>query len=106
MALARGAPEVEHLVSGGKVIQLVPETAPSPVSEECVKMLEQLLEKAKAGEFNGFACITVTADNCGHYTALGTMWAGNGVTQNSHTAVGGVEVLKKRMLDELFVWSK
>lgn len=88
----------------GEIIQLVAPQPPSPVDEQCVALLERLLMDARAGEFNGIACITVTSDRAGAYSALGTMFDGEGIRQNAHTAIGGCEVLKKRMLDKLFEW--
>lgn len=93
------------MADSGQVLKLVTGTvAPSPVDADCVALLEKLLADAKAGEFNGIACMTITSDHCGAYTALGTSFDGAGIIQNAHTAVGGCEVLKKRMLDRLFNW--
>ena len=91
---------------GGEVVKLVAPQPPSPVDEKVVALLEQLLADAKAGEFNGIACITITSDHAGSYSALGTSWDGAGIDQNAHTAVGGCEVLKKRMMDKLFEWGE
>lgn len=88
------------------VIKLVEAGPPSPVDERVIALLERLLADAKAGAFNGIACITVTSDHAGSYSALGTSWDGAGIDQNAHTALGGCEVLKKRMLDKLFVWDE
>jgi hypothetical protein len=93
-------------MSGADVIQLVAPQPPSPVDERCIALLEKLLADARAGEFNGIACITVTSDHAGSYTALGTSFDGAGIEQNAHTALGGCEVLKKRMLDKLFRWDE
>lgn len=90
----------------GEVIKLVAPRPPSPVDDRCIALLERLLADARAGEFNGIACITVTSDRAGSYTALGTSFDGSGIEQNAHTAIGGCEVLKKRMLDKLFEWGE
>jgi hypothetical protein len=91
---------------GSNILKLVTPGPPAPVDENCVALLERLLADAKAGEFNGIACITITSDNAGAYSALGTSFDGAGIHQNAHTAVGGCEVLKRRMLDKLFCWDE
>lgn len=77
---------------------------PLPVDPEVVAFCEKLVERAKAGEFNGIAIVTMTCPNVGHYIACGTAWAGE-IGSSAHTAVGGVEVLKHRMLSDLFNYS-
>jgi hypothetical protein len=89
-----------------EVVQLVAPQPPSPVDERCVGLLENLLVAARAGQFNGIAVITITSDRSGAYSALSTMFEGDGLEQNAHTAVGGCEVLKRRMLDKLFEWGE
>jgi hypothetical protein len=69
-----------------------------------VAKLEQLLEEAKAGQFNGLAFATVTSPHTGSYTEVGTGWEGAGVLQNSHTAVGAVSGLHYRMMRDLLSW--
>lgn len=93
-------------MSGAAVIQLVVPRPPAPVDEQCIALLERLLADAKAGQFNGIACITITSDHAGSYSALGTSFDGAGIEQNAHTAVGGCEVLKRRLLDKLFNWDE
>lgn len=90
----------------GEVVKLVVNGPPSPVDDRVIALLERLLADARAGQFNGVACITITSDNAGHYSALGTSWDGAGIEMNAHTAVGGCEVLKRRMLDKLFCWDE
>lgn len=90
----------------GEVIKLVALRSPSPVDERCVALLERLLADARAGQFNGIACFTITSDHAGSYSALGTSFDGDGIEQNAHTAVGGCEVLKRRLLDKLFNWDE
>lgn len=85
-------------------IRLITSTEPpAPVSEEVVEHLETLLEKAKAGEFNSIMTATLTSHALGHYTAAGTGWAGH-VRENVHIALGALDVLKQRMLNELLEW--
>lgn len=94
-------------MSDGPILKLVTNTVPpSPVDDRVISLLERLLEDAKAGQFNGIACVTVTSHAAGAYSALGTSWDGAGIEQNAHTAVGGLEVLKRRMLDKLFDWGE
>ncbi len=91
---------------GADVIQLVAPQPPSPVDERCIALLENLLTAAKAGQFNGIAAITITSDHAGSYSGLATVFEGEGIEQNVHTALGGCDVLKKRMLDKLFRWDE
>lgn len=93
-------------MSGEKIVHLVPSSPPSAVDGAVVGLLERMLADARAGHFNGVAIITITSDQSGAYSALGTAFEGAGVHQNAHTAVGGCEVLKRRMLEALFEWSR
>lgn len=99
-------PEASPAAGGENVIKLVAPRPPSPVDPHVISELENLLERAKAGRFNGIAYVTVTSDAAGNYSALGTAWAGAGIEMNAHTAVGGIEVLKHRALMELFEWER
>lgn len=90
--------------SRANVVKLVASTPPSPVDSECVALLEKMLAAAKEGKFNGVALMTVTSDRVGSYSALGTSFAGQGVYQNAHTAIGGCTVLGRRLERALLVW--
>lgn len=83
---------------------ITPTTPPAAVDPETIRFLENLLASAKAGEINGVAVVTITSPHVGAYIGCGTCWAGDAVRQSVHTMLGGVDVLKQRMLNELFSW--
>jgi hypothetical protein len=80
-------------------------TPPMPVDNEVVAQLEQLLVRAKAGEFNGLCVVTVTSPGVGAYTACGTGWWGEAVAGGVHIALGGIAVLQERLLRDLIHFS-
>lgn len=89
----------------GEVCKLkLAQTPPLPVDADVVAELERLLTDAKAGKFNGLAYATITVTGAGAYTDAGTGFYGQGIVQSTHTAVGIVDGLKFRMLNELFSW--
>jgi hypothetical protein len=88
-----------------EVVRLVTNTEPPcAIDDEVIEQLESLLAKAKAGEFNGIAFVTITSPELGAYIGCGTGWAGQGVHQGVHTVLGGVDVLHQRLLREKIVW--
>ena len=72
---------------------------PLPADADLVARLEELLELAKAGEFNGIAYVTVTSPAAGAYIACGTGWSGAAVETGVHIALGGLAVLERRLVD-------
>jgi len=68
------------------------------VDDAVVEKLTEFLGRAKNGEFNGVALLTVEADGAGSVVSVGTTWAGQGVEQNVHAVIGGIEVLKERWM--------
>ena len=79
------------------------ELAPMKVDPDVVAQLEALLERAKAGDFNGLMVATLSFTDPGHYVGAGTLFAGC-IRQHVHTALGTVDVLKHRMMTELLEW--
>lgn len=89
----------------GQLLKLVTSTTPpSPVDDDVVALLRKLLRQAEAGEFNGLAVVTITSPQLGAYTGAGTAYAGSGVTEGVHTALGTVCVLQRRLERELLVF--
>lgn len=89
-----------------EAIKLVTNTsAPMPVDDEVVEHLEALLTRAKAGDFNGLMVATLSFTDPGHYVGAGTSFVGC-VRQHVHTALGTVDVLKQRMMNELMEWDR
>jgi hypothetical protein len=81
-----------------EIRHLRPVTAPvSPSDPDVVSLLELLLERARAGEFNGLAVVTVELVGAGQVVGVGNAYAGQGIRQSVHSALGGVEVLRQRL---------
>lgn len=87
------------------VVPLKTVTAPiQPVDEQVVKMAEELLERAKSGEIQGIAYATVSAEASGALICCGSAYGGQGLHQNVHAILGGVDVLKERLMRNLVQW--
>jgi hypothetical protein len=83
------------------VISLVTETVPiSEVDAETVSLLENMLAKAKSGEIQGVAMVMVNTVGSGCLDAVATAYAGEGIRQNVHAALGGIAWLQQRWIDE------
>lgn len=80
------------------VAHLRPLTVPvAVVDQEVIALLESLLAHAKAGEFNGIAVATVQLAGAGQAINVGSAYAGEGILQARHTALGAAEALKQRI---------
>lgn len=81
------------------VVPLTTATKPVlAVDEAVIAALEDLMERAKAGEIQGVAYVTVQSDGMGALLSTGTGYKGEGIAQNVHATIGIIEALKGRMI--------
>lgn len=71
-----------------------------PIDEETVRILEDFVERAKAGKIQGVAIVTVESDGAGSVLSTGTAYGGEGVRQNVHAALGAITYLQARFIAE------
>lgn len=82
------------------VVRLSTATKPvTKVDPDVVRVLENLLARAKEGEFQGVLICTVQTDGAGSLVGCGHAYVGEGVMQNVHAAVGTLETLKLRFMN-------
>lgn len=72
-----------------------------PVDQATVEYLEIMLERARQGEIQGVAMVTVESTGAGTLLSCGTGWAGEGLAQNVHAAIGAASHLHARLLGRL-----
>jgi len=84
-------------------IKLVTPTEPIRAADPAtIAYIEQLLDRAKGGQFNGIAIVTITSPHPGAYDLCGTGYAGAGLVANVHTVLGGISVLHARLMADKF----
>jgi len=74
------------------------QTPVAPIDAKTVAYLEDMLARAKSGEIQGVALVTIESNGAGSVLSVGTGWEGEGFFQNVHAAVGGAAFLQKRLL--------
>jgi hypothetical protein len=82
-----------------EIYKLTAVTAPTtPVDDDLIGGLKALLEMAKTGQIQGIAYTTIQTPGAGSYTGSGTGWRGH--LGGLHIVLGGIEILKARLLNE------
>lgn len=69
---------------------------PVPVCPEVIERLEELLERARAGQINGIVFATIHSPGPGQYLSCGSGWAGDAMRANVHTTAGAIQALALR----------
>lgn len=84
-------------------IKLVTPTEPMRAADPAtIAYIEEMLDRAKDGQFNGIAVVTITSPRSGSYDLCGTGFAGAGLEANVHTVLGGIDVLHARLMAAKF----
>lgn len=68
-----------------------------PPPEGIIRVLEDLIERARQGEFSGLAIVTITPE--GH---VGTGWAFGDAGWDRHRMYAGANLLERRIYEELY----
>lgn len=79
----------------------VAQTPVAPIDEATVKYIEDMLDRARQGEIQGVAMVTIESTGAGTVLSCGTGWAGEGMKQNVHAAIGAASHLHARLLSVL-----
>jgi len=90
---------------GDNVVLFTPDTKVlKPIDEAAISLLRNVLERAERGEVQGVCIATIESDGAGSVVSVGTAYAGEGVYQNVHAVLGGIEALKVRFARERLEW--
>jgi len=81
-------------------VHLVENEPVATADEEVVRFCQRMLQSARDGDFHGIAVTTVQLDG-ERVTAVGSGYAGRGMTEHRHTALGGVVDLQARLARDL-----
>lgn len=83
------------------VVRLETSTRPTlPIDVDLIADLELLLEKAKQGEIQGYAFITIKSSGAGNYIDITNGFCGAAINNNVHTAIGALAILQARLISE------